>query len=174
MTQTLFSVNKGQILDWDKNIELTKKFSKKVSLIADYSYIEYNQNVLEGKANPWKLIYASVGVIDLTYRFNQKNALRTELQGLFTGEDKGSWATFLMEYTYAPHWYVAVLDQYNYGNKKEEQQLHYYNVSTGYNKSGTRISISYGRQRAGIFCVGGVCRLVPASNGVYMSITHSF
>jgi hypothetical protein len=79
-----------------------------------------------------------------------------------------------MEYTYAPHWYVAALDQYNYGNKHEDQQIHYYNISTGYNDAGTRISISYGRQRAGIFCVGGVCRLVPASNGVYMSITHSF
>ena len=158
----------------EANVELTKKFSKKVRGIADYSYIEYNQNVIEGKANPWDLVYASVAVVDLTYRFNQTHALRTELQALHTEEDKGSWATMLMEYTYAPHWYVAALDQYNYGNEHEDKRIHYYNISTGYNDAGTRVSISYGRQRAGIFCVGGVCRLVPASNGVYMSITHSF
>ena len=143
-------------------------------MIADYSYIEYNQNVLEGKDKKWDLIYASVAVVDITYRFNQKHALRTELQSLYTEEDKGAWATILMEYTYAPHWFIAFLDQYNYGNKKEDQRLHYYNASTGYNKGGTRIMLSYGRQRAGIFCVGGVCRNVPASNGFYLSITHSF
>jgi hypothetical protein len=34
--------------------------------------------------------------------------------------------------------------------------------------------MSYGKQRAGIFCVGGVCRNVPASNGFAISITSSF
>jgi hypothetical protein len=156
------------------NVELTKKISKTFSLIADYSYIEYNQNVIEGKNYPWGILTARVYVIDLTSRLNQKNAIRTEIQYLDTEQDQGSWATLLVEYTYAPHWYVAVLDQYNFDNPIEAKQLHYYNFSTGYNKAGTRISLAYGRQRAGIFCVGGVCRVVPASNGFYMSITHSF
>ncbi|MEQ8324765.1 MAG: DUF6029 family protein [Vicingaceae bacterium] len=164
----------GEVFWREANVEITKKFSKKVSSILNYSYIEYNQNVIEGKSNPWNLIYASIFVADITYRFNQKHALRTELQGLITEEDKGSWATALLEYTYAPHWFLAVMDQYNYGNKKEIERIHYFNVSTGYNNAGTRVMLSYGRQRAGIFCVGGVCRFVPASNGFYMSITHSF
>lgn len=156
------------------NVELTKKFSKFFSLIFDYSYLEYNQNVIEGKTNPYELIYASVAVADMTFHLNQKHAIRTELQGLFTEQDKGSWATWLIEYTYAPHWYIALMDQYNFGNDDPKKQLHYYNVSTGYNNKGTRIMLSYGRQRAGIFCVGGVCRVVPASNGFYISVTQSF
>ena len=150
------------------------EISKTFSLIADYSYIEYNQNVIEGKNYPWGILTARVYVIDLTSRLNQKNAIRTEIQYLDTEQDEGSWATLLVEYTYAPHWYVAVLDQYNFDNPIEAKQLHYYNFSTGYNKAGTRISLAYGRQRAGIFCVGGVCRVVPASNDFYMVITHSF
>jgi len=44
----------------------------------------------------------------------------------------------------------------------------------GYIEGATRITISGGRQRQGIFCVGGVCRVVPASNGVSLSVTTSF
>ncbi len=158
----------------EMNVEITKKFSKTFSLIFDYSYLEYNQNVIEGKSNPWDIIYANVFVADITTRLNQKNAIRTELQTLLTDQDQGDWATILIEYTYAPHWYIAVIDQYNFGNKTEDKRIHYFNVGGGYNNKGTRIGVSYGRQRAGIFCVGGVCRVVPASNGFYMSVTHSF
>ena len=158
----------------EMNVELTKKISKTFSAILDYSYLEYNQNVIEGKTYPWDILYASVFVADITTRLNQKHAIRTEIQGLITDQDQGSWGTLLIEYTYAPHWYIAVMDQFNYENPNPEKRLHYYNASTGYNSGGTRISLSYGRQRAGIFCVGGVCRVVPASNGFYMSITHSF
>ena len=34
--------------------------------------------------------------------------------------------------------------------------------------------LQYGKQRAGVFCVGGVCRAVPASNGLTFSFTSSF
>jgi len=52
--------------------------------------------------------------------------------------------------------------------------LHYIYASTGYIKDATRITVGYGRQREGLFCVGGVCRFVPASNGLTLSVTHSF
>ena len=34
--------------------------------------------------------------------------------------------------------------------------------------------LSYGKQREGIICVGGVCRQVPAANGFSVTITSSF
>ncbi len=164
----------GEEVYWrELNIEVTKKFSKKLKGIFNYSNLVYNQDIIEGKpGNP--IVYADVAVADITYKFNSKNSLRTEIQGLWTDQDKGDWATLLLEYSYAPHWFFAVLDQYNYGNKDSKKQLHFYNVSTGYNDRGTRIMLSYGRQRAGIFCVGGVCRVVPASNGLYLSVTRTF
>jgi len=63
---------------------------------------------------------------------------------------------------------------YNYGNAIAEKRIHYYNVATAFAVGSTRIALSYGRQRAGILCVGGVCRFVPAANGLMLSISSSF
>ena len=80
----------------------------------------------------------------------------------------------LLEYTYSPHFFATVYDQYNYGNPKAAQQIHYLTGQVGYIGGTTRVAVGYGRQRAGIVCVGGVCRFVPASNGATLSITSSF
>ena len=68
----------------------------------------------------------------------------------------------------------SVLDQYNYGNKEEAKKIHYFFGTVGYINKANRFTLSYGRLRAGTLCVGGVCRVVPASNGVSFSITSSF
>jgi len=80
----------------------------------------------------------------------------------------------LIEYTFSPHFFVSFMDQWNVGNPTEEYQIHYITGQVGYNHGSTRITFGYGRQRAGIICVGGVCRQVPASNGFTLSIMSSF
>jgi hypothetical protein len=155
----------------DFNVEISKKFSKKFKSIFTYAYLEFDKFAIQGKEG---FIHAHVGIADMTYKIKPKHAIRTELQHMYTEDDLGDWATVLLEYTYAPHWFIAVQDQWNYGNSSVKKQLHYYYTSVGYNNKGNRISLGYGRQRAGIFCVGGVCRNVPASNGLALSITSSF
>jgi len=173
-TSNLFAIGDEKYYE-EINVEITKKFSKKIKGIFTYSNMVFNQAVIQGKTPAdYPTIYANVGIIDLTYKINKKHALRTELQGLFTKQDQQDWATVLLEYTYSPHWFVAFMDQYNYGNKDSDKQIHYYYASMGYVKNANRIQIGYGRQRAGVFCVGGVCRTVPAANGVTLSITSSF
>lgn len=157
----------------DFNVELTKKFSKKFKGMLTYAYLEYNMDVLQGKSGKG-LIESHVVVADMTYKLAKKHAIRTELQHMYNEEDLGDWAVGLVEYTFSPHWYVALIDQYNYGNDNPDQRLHYYFVSAGYTNKANRIMLNYGRQREGIFCVGGVCRNVPASNGFSISITSSF
>jgi hypothetical protein len=66
------------------------------------------------------------------------------------------------------------MDQYNYSNPEEDLQIHYVIGTVGYVQNATRFMVSYGRQRAGLFCVGGVCRNVPASNGLTFTFTQSF
>jgi hypothetical protein len=66
------------------------------------------------------------------------------------------------------------MDVYNYGNETDAKQVHYYKAAAGFMKGTTQISLSYGKQREGILCVGGVCRAVPAANGLLLSITSSF
>ncbi len=163
----------GEVYFKDFNTQLTKKFSKKVKGRFTYANLVYNKDVIEGKPGE-PTVYANIGIADVTYKFNMRNSLRTEAQVLFTEQDQGDWATLLLEYSYSPHWFFALMDQYNYGNEDSKKQIHYYNASIGYNNGGNRITMSYGRQRAGIFCVGGVCRVVPASSGLYLSITSSF
>lgn len=163
----------GQRFFRDLNVQINKKINKDLKLIFTYSNLLYNQAIIEGKPPETPMITAHIGVVEGTYKFNMRNSLRFEAQLLKTKQDQGDWGTGLIEYSYSPNWYVAVLGQYNYDNPKADEVL-YYNISTGYNNHGNRIALSYGRQRAGIFCVGGVCRVVPASNGLYLSVTSSF
>jgi len=110
----------------------------------------------------------------MTYKFTSKKSLRWEVQGLFTQQDKGNWVAALVEYTISPHWFFTASDQWNYGNPVNDERLHYYTVAGGYSVRTTRFSLTYGRQREGVVCVGGVCRQVPASSGFYVTISSSF
>jgi hypothetical protein len=116
----------------------------------------------------------------MTYKIAKKHSLRTEIQGLFVekvkGEinDKGNWFTALVEYTISPHYFFSFMNQYNYGNKDKTKRVNYPIITCGYIRGATRFTVSYGRQRAGLFCVGGVCRFVPANNGLTLSFTQSF
>ena len=80
----------------------------------------------------------------------------------------------MIEWWPKSNFYAAFVDQYNYGNAEKNLRIHYYLVNVGFIKDGTRITLSYGKQRAGVFCVGGVCRNVPASDGLSMTIMQSF
>lgn len=121
-----------------------------------------------------EMVYANIAVVDLTYKFNRKHSLRTELQGLWTKEDDGDWAALTLEYNISPIWFFSVMNEYNYGNPVSNMQIHYYNMSFGYTDKSNRISVRYGRQREGLLCVGGVCRYVPASTGFTITLTSSF
>jgi hypothetical protein len=165
----------GDPVFWqDFNIEIDKRISKKLRGTFQYMYQTYNIDVLEGHPEDGPIVYSNIAVIDMSYRFNSKHTLRWELQGLWTQQDDGDWAAALLEYTISPNWFIAVFDQWNYGNPVEEDRNHYYNVSFGYTLRTTRLSINYGRQRDGIVCVGGVCRAVPASNGFYFVVSTNF
>ena len=164
----------GKRIFWqDFNIEIDKKFSKKFKGSVTYMYQSYDIATLEGHTGE-PTVYSNIGVIEMTYKFTSKHALRWELQGLWAKEDKRDWAALLLEYTISPHWFVSFANQYNYGNPDEEKRLNYYTGSFGYTRKTTRIAITYGRQREGIVCVGGVCRAVPASSGFYVTISSNF
>ena len=159
----------------DFNLMIERKFSKKVKAKLAYYKQTYNKNVIEDDIfDDTHMVYANIGVLDLTYKFDRRNSLRMELQGLWTQEDKGDWVAILFEYNVSPKWFFSIQDEYNYGNPNSNMQVHYYNVSFGYNQASNRISIRYGRQREGLLCVGGVCRYVPASTGLTLTLTSSF
>lgn len=170
----------GELYYEDIFIEINKKFTKKIKMSFMYSRQFYNRNMVQfGTPNAgFTNIVADMAVIDLTYKYKSSGAIRFEAQGYITSNKKnpnaGSWVTGLIEWNPNGNWFVAVLDQFNFDNPDANLKLHYPLGSFGYTTGAHRISMNVGKQRAGIFCVGGVCRNVPASSGVSLSITSSF
>jgi len=157
----------------DFNLEIKRKFNKKLKASINYfNFVFDDRAILVAKHH--ELIFAQIFVLDVTQKLNKKHSIRYEAQHLATQQDQGNWAFGQIEYTYGSHWSFALLDQYNYGNRDEVLQLHYLLGNIGYVTGPHRFSFQYGRQRAGIFCVGGVCRAVPASNGLTFTVTSSF
>ena len=158
----------------DVNLEIRKKINKEWSVNFVHYYFEFNTKVTPVTQDFKGIVYANIDVVDIQYKFKPKQSIRAELQSLITAQDKGNWATALVEYTFSPHWSFAVMDQYNYGNSNAEKRVHYLYGNIGYSKGASRIMVGYGKRRAGIFCIGGVCRAVPASNGIEINLTSSF
>lgn len=52
--------------------------------------------------------------------------------------------------------------------------VQYCNIGTAYNLKANRISLSHGRVREGLLCVGGICRNIPAYKGLILSVMSSF
>lgn len=163
----------NQMFFRDFHVEIHRKLNAKWKATIMYLNWVYNKDVVQGLSG-FGTIFADMGVVDVAYKINSKHTVRLETQVLISKQDMGSWGMGLVEYTFAPKWFVAIVDQYNYGNPDPIKQIHYFTLNTGYTNNGNRIMLQYGRQREGIFCVGGVCRSVPASNGFSISVTSSF
>ena len=178
----------------DFNIEIKKKFSKKVKATFSYVSLLYNMEVVQGLGGKG-IIKSNIGIVDITYKIKPKHTIRIEAQGLVTGDlleidmlsdrgfrlfeednrqDQGHWVTGLVEYTFSPHWSISVMDQYNAGNYSKKNRVHYLLGNIVYLHGANRYAVGFGRQRAGLLCVGGVCREVPAANGITLSVTSTF
>lgn len=168
----------------DINFNVLRKFSDVFKASFDVTNQIYDKDILENSGSPkYGKVHTTSFVFDGTYTINDDNAIRTEIQHLFAKNDStlkdidninGNWAMFLLEYTVAQHWFISAWDEYNYGNFFDDRQLHYVNFSVAYVYESTRVSMTAGKQRGGILCVGGVCRPVPASNGFSLNITSTF
>jgi len=158
----------------DLNIEISRKINKKLKLKYTFFDLEFN-TLVTAVTNDFKgIVYADIHVLEVGYKIKSKHSIRTEFQLLTTNQDKKDWATVVAEYNWSPHWFVSILDQYNYGNDDSTKKIHYLFGTFGYINGSNRISVGYGKRREGIFCVGGICRSVPASNGLEITLTSSF
>ena len=159
--------DKRQLFWRDINVDVERQWNKKWKSLLLYSY----QSNMDHEAH--------IFVGDVTHKFNRKMSLRFEVQYLFSGDEQnewsagkseGDWVAGLVEFNLAPHWSLYVQDMYNIGMTK----THYYNGGFSYTHNRTRVQLSYGRNRAGYICSGGVCRYSPAYTGVNLMLTSSF
>ena len=166
---------KGEKLFQELNLEISKKINRKLKVIGSMIYLENNDKIIKSQPllnnQNHEYIYAKIAILEVLYKIKPKHSTRIELQHLSTKQHYGNWMMGLIEYNLSPNLFWSIQDLYNYGHPDNP---HYYSVSTGYTQGANRLSITYGKQRAGLFCVGGVCREVPASNGFSISLTSSF
>lgn len=170
------SAKAGNLLYRDLSIDIEKQFTRKFKAILLYSMQEENMNYGKGSATRVQNVF----VADLQYKFTPKFSTRLELQYLTTQEDDKDWMAALLEVNFAPSWSIWGSDMYNHGRadrytaEGERTARHYFNAGISYARSRTRIALGYGRNREGMVCSGGVCRLTRAYTGANLQITTSF
>ena len=152
----------------DANLEWKKKWNDKWNSTFGYHYVYHNKSVIEGGL--YDTVKAHIVVANTIYKYAKLRSFRFQLEHLYTKQDFGNWAAAVAEFGFAPNWTFYLSDLYNYG----VTDIHYPNIGGSYATGGTRFGLSYGRQRAGLFCVGGVCRFVPAASGITATLTTTF
>lgn len=163
-SSALFSIGKEKYYR-DYSMEISKKITGIFKTVLGVSHVYYNKAIIEGHPEEDD-VKAWIIWCDLSFKITRNKNLRVEVQNLNTHQDKGSWAMALMEYTISPDWSFSLADQYNYGNDNKQSRIHYPRLDMTYTAGSQKISLSLGRQREGILCVGGVCRYVPSSMGL--------
>ncbi len=151
----------------DYSLEISRKINSNLKTVFGMANQFYNVEILQGHPGE-ESVKAWAFYADFSYSFLQSQNIRVEIQHLSTKQDMGNWGMLLMEYTLAPNWTFSLSDQYNYSKK------HYFIGNATYNYKAHRVSISFGKQRAGVVCVGGVCRLVPPSYGASLILSTTF
>jgi hypothetical protein len=170
-TTKIYNFKAGETNFRDFSIEVKKSWNSKFKTNFTYMNVLYNQNKIEGFGSD--NVQSNIVVIESIIKLKKTHSIRADVQHIWVKNDyRGNWASATIEYTIAPMFNFFVADLYNYGN--DFKKAHYYNVGTSFTKGSASIIVSYGRQREGLMCVGGVCRLVPASTGLSIATSFSF
>lgn len=157
----------GQAYYHDINLMVDKKWSASVSQTFMYMNQMYNMDVIEGHGGR---VHTNIFVVDTKWKIDRRFTLRNELQYLHTRQDQKDWVYGLLELSVAPYLMVTVSDMWNCGTTG----THYYSFGLAGNYRSNRLTLSYGRTRAGFNCSGGVCRYVPATRGFNIGYAYTF
>lgn len=155
----------------DYNIEIKKKVSEKLHTGFTYINQYYNKPWVEDASAD---VNTNIVAGEIIYNFQEDKSIRFEGEHLWADADFKNWAGGTLELDFKNKYSFYVLDIYNYGNDDSDKRTHFYNVGGAYRVNSTRIGLSYGRQRGGLVCVGGVCRVVPPSTGIGLTVSTSF
>ncbi|WP_430614845.1 DUF6029 family protein [Flavobacterium sp. JP2137] len=155
----------------DLGFEVTKRWSGKWDTKFSYLKQYYHKRYIE---DTYGEVNSNFVGAEATYKLGTTQSLRLQGQHIWVDGDKKNWVGGMLEYNPNSTYGFFLNDIYNYGNEEEDKKIHYYNVGTSYTKNRTRLSVSYGRQRGGLLCVGGVCRMVSEAAGLTMGISTSF
>ena len=174
----------------DFNFDVERQWNKQVKSTFFYSFQRWDEEINHYDGAHAHYCASHIFVGDVTYKINKKHSMRFELQYLASNDYEGDWVAATIEYNLAPKFSFYVSDMWNcekmqdgaYGNyymnintyEYDHELLHYYQVGASFTHKSFRAQLSYGRNRAGYVCSGGVCRFQPAYTGVNLALTLSF
>ncbi len=174
----------------DFNFDVERQWNKQLKTTFLYSFQRWDEEINHGDTPDSHYCRSHIFVGDVTYKINKKHSMRFELQYLASNDYEGDWVAATIEYNLAPKFSFYVSDMWNcekmqdgpYGNyfmhlsnfEFGHELLHYYQVGASFTHNSLRAQLSYGRNRAGYVCSGGVCRFQPAYTGVNLALTLSF
>ena len=152
----------------DINLELNKKLTKEWYLGAMLMYQTYNQQIIEGHG---ELMRAGIGVLEVKWATSKNVQMRAELQYLYTRQRDGQWIFALYELSLFKQLMLTLSEQYCIGGSpaSEKQGNHYYSFLATWQRNAHRLSAGYRKVNDGYNCAGGVCRYVPAQEGVVLT-----
>ena len=150
----------------DLNMDVEKRWNSRLKTILFVSIQENSPSHGDRLATDAQNVF----VFDGVYRFGKAWSLRAQMQYLYSQELTRDWMAGLLELGIAPHWSVQVSDMYNHGDTRE----HYYSAGASFSAGSFKVALSYGHQRAGFVCSGGVCRWQPEYTGGLFRLNYSF
>ena len=165
----------------DYNVEISKKFNSNLQGSVVFINQYYDNKLIAAALNVQVNTY--ILAPEITYKLSGTQSIKIAAEHMWADSDRKNWAALLVEYSPNAKWSFYVSDMYNYGydhtsnlidDVTDKFKIHFYNIGSAYTKGSTRIALSYGRQRGGLVCAGGVCRFVPPSTGIALSMTKSF
>ena len=182
---------KGRNVWIDANFDVERQWNRQLKTTFLYSFQRWDEEINHYDSEHSLYCRSHIFVGDVTYKFNKKHSMRAELQYLASNDYEGDWVAATVEYNLAPKFSFYISDMWNcepmgdeysaYGNFFYDENyngknylLHYYQVGASFTHKSFRAQLSYGRNRAGYVCSGGVCRFQPAYTGVNLTMTLSF
>lgn len=173
---------KGRNAWTEFNFDVERQWNKKVKSTFLYAMQKWDDSLNHSDSLFEHYCTSHIFVADVTYKFNKKHSIRTELQYLASEDYEGDWVAGTIEYNLAPKFSFYVSDMWNceetdgnYNTAEDKHYLmHYYQVGTSYTHNSLRVQLSYGRNRAGYVCSGGACRYQPGYTGFNLAMTLSF
>lgn len=157
----------------DFNVEIKKQLSKNTRTSFLYAKQYYNKPWVEDSSSS---VNANILYAEITHNFTNSRSIRADVEHMWADADFKNWIAGSFEFNYNEKISIYALDLVNYGNTKDADApgKHYLTVGSAYRKGTYRFALSYGRQRGGLVCVGGVCRFVPESTGFSLSMNTAF
>ena len=149
------------LIEFEKNISENTK----LNLLANYAH--FNKGIILGGFN--EIVKFQAIVADLTFKCNKNVSINAQAQHLYSIQDKGSWAMALVDFRIKSKVSIYLTDEYNY-----TRNHHYYQAGTNLNLGSKSIGLSYGKVREGLFCIGGICQIIPEYQGLNLSVMGRF